>query len=91
MRPRKWNTQSSLGFWNTNRSLNLGQSTRPSDRQKKKKNWRVDFALPADHRVKFKENEEREIYKYLDLARKLKKEKKNPKTMNMKMTVIYQL
>ena len=31
----------------------------------------VDFAVPADHRVKLKENEKR--VKYLDLARELKK------------------
>ena len=31
----------------------------------------VDFALPADHRVKMKENEKMD--KYLDLARELKK------------------
>ena len=31
----------------------------------------VDFAVPADHRVKLKENEEKN--KYLDLARELKK------------------
>ena len=31
----------------------------------------VDFAIPADHYVKIKENEKKD--KYLDLARKLKK------------------
>ena len=31
----------------------------------------VDFAVPADHRVKLKENEKMD--KYLDLARELKK------------------
>ena len=31
----------------------------------------MDFAVPADHRVKLKENEKRD--KYLDLARELKK------------------
>ena len=31
----------------------------------------VDFAVPADHRVKLKENEKKD--KYLDLARELKK------------------
>ena len=40
----------------------------------------VDFAVPADHRVKFKECEKRN--KYLDLARKLKK------LWNMKVTII---
>ena len=40
----------------------------------------VDFAVPADHRVKLKEGEKRD--KCLDLARELKK------LWNMKMTVI---
>ena len=40
----------------------------------------MDFAVPADHRVKLKENEV--INKYLDLARELKKQ------CNMKVTVI---
>ena len=50
---------------------------------KKKRNCRiVDFAVPADHRVKLKENDKRD--KYLDLARELKK-----KTLwNIKVTVI---
>ena len=36
-----------------------------------KKNCIADFALPADHRVKIKENEKRD--KYLDLAGELRK------------------
>ena len=40
----------------------------------------MDFADPADHRVKVKEREKR--YKYLDLPRELKK------LWNMKVTVI---
>ena len=40
--------------------------------KKKKRTCRqVDFAIPADHRVKIKESKNRE--KYLDLARELKK------------------
>ena len=35
-----------------------------------KKSQLVDFAVPADHRVKMKENEK--IDKYLDFARELK-------------------
>ena len=31
----------------------------------------MDFAVPADHRVKLKENEKKD--KYLDLAREVKK------------------
>ena len=37
---------------------------------KKKYRHPVDFAVPANHRVKLKENEN--IDKYLDLARELK-------------------
>ena len=41
----------------------------------------VDFAVPADHRIKLKECEKRD--KYLDLARELKK-----KLRNMQVTII---
>ena len=34
----------------------------------------VDFAVPADHRIKLKENEKRD--KFIDFARELKKKKK---------------
>ena len=40
----------------------------------------VDFAVPADHRVKLKESETKN--KYLDLAKELKK------LWNMKVTII---
>ena len=40
----------------------------------------VDFAVPADHKIKLKESEKK--YKYFDLARELKK------LWNMKVTVI---
>ena len=40
----------------------------------------MDFAVPADHRTKPKESEKK--YKYLDLARELKK------LLNMKVTII---
>ena len=40
----------------------------------------MDFAVPADHRIKLKECEKK--YKYLDLARELKK------VWNMKVTII---
>ena len=50
---------------------------RISARQPKKKKERtyriVDFAVPADHRVKLNENEKKD--KYLDLARALEKNK----------------
>ena len=54
-------------------------------KKKKKKRKRickiVDFAVPADHRIKLKECEKRD--KYLDLARELKK-----KLWNMTVTII---
>ena len=40
----------------------------------------MDFAVPADHRIKLKESEKKD--KYLDLARELKK------LWNMKVTII---
>ena len=50
--------------------------------KKKKKICKiVDFAVPANHRIKLKECEKRD--KYLDLARELKK-----KLWNMKVTII---
>ena len=75
-----------MGFWDTDGSRNLGQTTRPSGSQqqqkkKKKKTCRiVDFAVPTDHWVKFKESEKKD--KYFDLARELKN------LWNMNMTVI---
>ena len=48
---------------------------------KKKRTWKiVDFAVPADHRIKLKECEKKD--KYLDLARELKK------LWNMQVTII---
>ena len=74
--PRERDAPSFLGFWDTNRSPNLGKTTRSSDIQQKKKKrkgtcWIVDFAIPVDNRVKIKESEKR--VKYLDLAKELKK------------------
>ena len=52
-----------------------------NNNKKKKKICKiVDFAVPADHRIKLKEYEKRD--KYLDLARELKK------LWNMKVTII---
>ena len=54
----------------TNGSSNLGQMT--SDSQQIRRTCRiVDFDVPADHKIKLKENEKKD--KYLDLAWKLKK------------------
>ena len=36
--PGEWETQTSLGIWDTNGSPNLAQTTKPSDSQQKKKN-----------------------------------------------------
>ena len=48
---------------------------------KKKRTYKiVDFAVPADHRIKLKEHEKRD--KYLDLVRELKK------LWNMQVTII---
>ena len=38
IRPGKWDTQTSQGFWDTNGSLNLGRTNRPRDSQEKKEN-----------------------------------------------------
>ena len=64
----------SLRFWDTNRSCNLGQTTRACDSQQIKKKRScliVDLTVPADHKVKLKETKKRD--KYLDLAKELKK------------------
>ena len=81
--PRKWHAQTPVGLWYTNISPNLGPKTRPYNNQQKKKKKIgkvVDFAVPADHRIKLKESEKRD--KYLDLARELKN------LWNMKVTII---
>ena len=57
---------------NTNGSPNLGQKTRPYSNQQKKRICKiVNFAVPADHRIKLKECEKKN--KYLDFAREFKK------------------
>ena len=85
--PRKWHAQTPIGLWYTNGSPKLGQKTRPYNNQQKTKTKNkkkicniVDFAVPADHRIKLKECEKRD--KYLHLARELKK------LWNMKVTTI---
>ena len=60
-----------MGLLYTNGSSNLGQTSRPSNNQQKKRTCRIiDFAVSAEHRVKLKENEKKE--KYQDLAREVK-------------------
>ncbi len=71
-----------MELYHTNGSPNLSQTTRHYNNQEKKKRiWKiVDFAVPADHRIKLKECNKKD--KYLDLARGLKK------LWNMKVTII---
>ena len=58
IRPREWDAQTSLGFWDINGSPNLGQTNRPYNSQTIKRTCRtVDFDVPVYHRVKLKENE----------------------------------
>ena len=70
--PGEWHRQTPMGFWHTNGSLNHGQTTRPNNNliNKKRTCKIVDFAVPADYRVRLKENEK---IKYLDLTKKQKK------------------
>ena len=85
---REWDAQTPLGFRETNRPPNLCQTTRFYNNQQKKKKRKkkkrtcriVDFAVPANYRVKLKEWEKRD--KFHDLARELKK------LWNMKVTII---
>ena len=68
---------------NTNGSFKPGQKTRLNNNQQKEKKRTckiVDFAVPADHRIKLKEWEKKD--KYLDFARELKK------LWNMQVTII---
>ncbi len=72
-----------MGLWYTDESPNLGQKTRPRNNQQKKKKRIckiVDFAVPADHRIKLKECEKKN--NYLDLAWELKK------LWNTKVTIV---
>ena len=74
-------TQNSMGLWHTYGLSNLGQKTRPYSNHQKKRTFKiVDFAVPANQRIKLKECDKKN--KYLDLARELKK------LWNMKVTII---
>ena len=53
--PGKLDAQILLGFWDSNRSTNLGQTTRLSNNQQKKRTCRI--AVSAAHRIKLKESE----------------------------------
>ena len=77
-----------LTTFNNNQTDHLIPARRPDliiiNKKKKKEEKRtckiVDFAVPADHRIKLKECEKKD--KYLDLARELKK------LWNMQVTII---
>ena len=70
-----------MGLWHTHGSPNLGQNIRTYNNQQKKRTRKiVDFAVPADHRIKLKECEKND--KYLDLASELKK------LWNMRVTIV---
>ena len=46
--PGEWHTQTPMGFWDKNGSLNHSQATRPYNNQQKKRTCRiVDFDVPA--------------------------------------------
>ena len=73
---RELEMQTPMGFWDTNGSPNISQTTDIViiDKKKKKKKWTyriVDFAIPAEHRVKLKESGKKD--KHMNLVRKLKK------------------
>ena len=81
--PRKWHTQTPMGLWHTDESPNLSQKIRSYNNQQQQQKWIckiVDFAVPADHKIKQKECEKTD--KYLDLVRELKN------LWNMKVTII---
>ena len=82
--PRKWHAQTPMGLWHTHRSPNLGKKTKPYNNNPPPKKKRicgiVDFAVPADNRIKLKGCEKKD--KYLDFAREVKK------LWNMKVTII---
>ena len=69
-----------MGLWHTNGSPNLDQKTRPYNNQQKIICKIVNFAVPADNRIRLKECEKKD--KYLDLAREGKK------LWNIKVTII---
>ena len=77
-----YNNDSNMGLWHTHTG-HLISARRPDliIINKKKRTCKiVDFAVPADHRIKLKECEKKD--KYLDLTRELKK------LWNMQVTII---
>ena len=54
--PGEWDTQIPQGFWDTNVSPNLGQTTILNNNQQEKRTRHIeDFVVSADQRVKLKE------------------------------------
>ena len=83
-----WHTHSSPNLGQKTRSYNNQQQQKKKKKKKEKKKRKkkkrtckiVDFAVPADHRIKLKECEKKD--RYLDLAKELKK------LWNMKVTIV---
>ena len=65
------NAQTSLGFWNTNGSLNLGQTTISSDCQQNKQNLPNSRLCRSGWPQIKKMIQSEKKNKYLDLAREL--------------------
>ena len=70
-----------MRLWHTNGLPNLGQKTTAyCNQQQKKRTCKIlDFAVPADHKIKLKENEKKD--KYFDYTWELQK------LWNMKVTI----
>ena len=78
--PRKWHkllwdfdiqTDHLISAWRPDLIIIKRKKEKKKKKKKKKICKIVDFAVPADHRIKLKECEKKD--KYLDLARELKK------------------
>ena len=72
--PRKLHKYTPMGLSHGDGSPNLGQKTRLYNKQQQQKKRTckiVDYAVPADPRIKLKESETKD--KYLDFARELRK------------------
>ena len=77
----EWHTQTPMDFDIQTDHLLLVRRPDLIVINKKKRTCKiVDFAIPADHRIKLKESEKKN--KYLDLAREMKK------LWNLKVTII---
>ena len=60
--PEEWDVQTPLGFWDTNGSPNLGQTTRPWNNKKKRTCRIVDIIDRADLNEKLNESEKKDKY-----------------------------